>query len=149
MTQETVRFRPLHLLWALPLAGVVALPLVVLAGFVICGISGCSGGGFGRTSDPDWILGILATLASGLVMALPWVLVPWHDGTCVSWLAPWWHWRGWPGGAGGSCRRSEPVPEPSRRMTRELLLPQGDTSKASASLPSSGTSSAPFWSPSS
>ncbi len=37
--------------------------------FTICGISGCSGGGFGRSTDPNTTLALLVT--TGAVAALP------------------------------------------------------------------------------
>jgi len=63
--------------WALPLAFVVALPLWWVAGFSMCGISGCSGGGFGVSdSGRGSVIPILAV--SGAVLALPVVLTHWH-----------------------------------------------------------------------
>ena len=56
-------------------AGLVALGVVLalapafLAGFTICGVSGCSGGGFGRSTDPGPTR--LLVLATGVVAALP------------------------------------------------------------------------------
>lgn len=48
---------------------VLAVAPAFLAGFSICGISGCSGGGFGRSTDPGstqlWLL------VTGLVAAVP------------------------------------------------------------------------------
>jgi len=52
---------------ALCLAAAAALALV--AAFAMCGISGCGGGGFGRTTDPPMTLGF--TIASGVALALP------------------------------------------------------------------------------
>jgi hypothetical protein len=52
---------------ALCLAAAVALALV--AAFTMCGVSGCSGAGFGRTTDPPTTLGF--TAASGVALALP------------------------------------------------------------------------------
>ena len=63
--------------WAFPLAFVVALPLWWAAGFSMCGISGCSGGGFGVSdSGRGSVLPIL--VLSGAVLALPVVLTHWH-----------------------------------------------------------------------
>ncbi|HEY0645801.1 MAG TPA: hypothetical protein VGD39_20480 [Nocardioides sp.] len=55
---------------ALVVLGVVlAVAPAFIARFTICGISGCSGGGFGRSTDPGstqlWLL------ATGVVAALP------------------------------------------------------------------------------
>lgn len=43
--------------------------LVFIARFTICGISGCSGGGFGRSTDPNTTLTLL--VCAGLVAAAP------------------------------------------------------------------------------
>ncbi|MBC2934775.1 hypothetical protein [Nocardioides sp. zg-1228] len=48
--------------------GLAAVPAFA-AGFTVCGVSGCSGGGFGRSTDPD--LTRLLLLATGVVAALP------------------------------------------------------------------------------
>lgn len=74
------RWRParlLHLLWTVPLAVILsAFPLFVAA-LSLCGISGCSGGGFGVDSSEQFLtwwmcalVGVLFGLAVGLV---PWV----------------------------------------------------------------------------
>jgi hypothetical protein len=63
-----------------PLSAPLAVALVVLglvlaagpalaAGFSLCGVSGCTGGGFGRATDPG--LTRLLLLATGVVAALP------------------------------------------------------------------------------
>jgi hypothetical protein len=55
---------------ALVVLGVVlAVGPGLLAGLTICGVSGCSGGGFGRATDPD--LTRLLLLAAGVAAALP------------------------------------------------------------------------------
>ena len=55
---------------ALVVLGIVlAIAPAFLAGFAICGISGCSGGGFGRSTDPG--LTRLLLLATGVVAGLP------------------------------------------------------------------------------
>lgn len=46
-----------------------AAVLVAMAWFTICGISGCSGGGFGRATDPNGTLMLL--VCAGLVAAAP------------------------------------------------------------------------------
>jgi hypothetical protein len=58
------------LLSALCLA--VAVGLALAAGFVVCGISGCSGGGFGRSTDPPLTLTLV--VASGVALAAPLLL---------------------------------------------------------------------------
>jgi len=57
----------------------IAVPGLVLAGvltfvasFAMCGISGCSGGGFGRSTDPSLTRGLL--VAAGLLAAAPWAI---------------------------------------------------------------------------
>lgn len=78
--QESRRSRRKHwspLWWALPLAFVFALPLLALASLEMCGISGCTGGGFGVTDiGRGAVIPILAV--SGLVLGLPLVLTRWH-----------------------------------------------------------------------
>lgn len=48
---------------------VLAAGPALVAGFAICGVSGCTGGGFGRATDPG--LTRLLLLATGVVAALP------------------------------------------------------------------------------
>ncbi len=48
--------------------GVLAVPLLWgVAAFSLCGISGCGGGGFGRTYSPAWVL--VSLLLSGVAAA--------------------------------------------------------------------------------
>lgn len=65
-----------HLWWTVPLAIVLGLPLWALAGFSWCGISGCSGGGFGVTSS---LVGtaVTCTIVAGLLMFVAIAAVPW------------------------------------------------------------------------
>ena len=48
---------------------VLAIAPAFMSTIAICGISGCSGGGFGRSTDPDATLVMLAV--TGSVAALP------------------------------------------------------------------------------
>lgn len=48
---------------------VLAIAPAVMSSVAICGVSGCSGGGFGRATDPG--LTRLLLLATGVVAALP------------------------------------------------------------------------------
>jgi hypothetical protein len=48
---------------------VLAAGPALVAGFSICGVSGCTGGGFGRATDPDLTRVLL--LATGVVAGLP------------------------------------------------------------------------------
>jgi hypothetical protein len=60
----------LRVLVALLLPGLVpAAVLTFVASYTICGISGCSGGGFGRSTDPGTTLVLL--ISAGLVAAAP------------------------------------------------------------------------------
>ena len=63
-----------------PVSAPLAVALVVLglvlaagpalaAGFALCGVSGCTGGGFGRATDPGLTLALL--VVTGAVAALP------------------------------------------------------------------------------
>ena len=63
-----------------PVSAPVAAALVALgvglavvpglaAGFTLCGVSGCTGGGFGRATDPGLTLALL--VVAGAVAALP------------------------------------------------------------------------------
>ncbi|GAB3027763.1 hypothetical protein GCM10011376_17020 [Nocardioides flavus (ex Wang et al. 2016)] len=55
---------------ALVVLGVVlAVAPALAAGFTICGVSGCTGGAFGRATDPGLTLVLL--LVTGVVAALP------------------------------------------------------------------------------
>ena len=70
------RRQALHLLWAVPVAIVVCLPAAAIAGISWCGISGCSGGGYGLdTSDAG--LAIHACIFAAVAMAVPFALIPW------------------------------------------------------------------------
>jgi hypothetical protein len=66
----------LHLLWTVPLALVLSYPLWVLAAFTWCGISGCSGGGFGVDTGSAGIA-IKCTILAGVLMAVAIAAVPW------------------------------------------------------------------------
>lgn len=59
--------RAVTLLALAGLPGLVALGLA--ASFTLCGVSGCSGGGFGRVTDP-WLTLTLVALA-GLALCVP------------------------------------------------------------------------------
>lgn len=67
---------------------VLAIAPAVMSSITICGVSGCSGGGFGRATDPDATLVMLGL--TGLVAALPlavYALVRRSGGLAVSALA--------------------------------------------------------------
>lgn len=67
---------PLHLLWALPVALAAAIVITVVAGIAACGVSGCSGGGFGPVGDRRLLAAVLL-LVAGAVLATPLVVVGW------------------------------------------------------------------------
>ena len=66
----------LHFLWALPVAWFLTVPAQFIAALSLCGISGCSGGGFGR-STPDFPSVFGGVLISGMVLAIPVLAIPW------------------------------------------------------------------------
>lgn len=71
------RERPaVHLLWAVPLAVVVAGGVTLLAAVAWCGVSGCSGGGFGADTSARWF-GWVLLLGAGAVLAAPVAVVGW------------------------------------------------------------------------
>ena len=79
-TAPKKRWSPLW--WALPLAFVVALVPWAIAGFSMCGISGCGGGGFGPTDVArGQVIPLLAV--SGGVLALPFILTRWNPRVTV------------------------------------------------------------------
>lgn len=66
------------LLLTVPLALMLSYFLLIIITLAWCGVSGCSGGGFGRVSDPDEVLAIGASLVSGVIWfgaigAVPWL----------------------------------------------------------------------------
>lgn len=65
-----------HLLWAVPLAVVVSGGATLLAAVAWCGVSGCSGGGFGPDTSTRWV-GWLLLLGAGAVLAAPVAVVAW------------------------------------------------------------------------
>ena len=74
---RTSRRRAMHLFWAVPLAALISVPIRFIGSIALCGISGCSGGGFGRYTDDQaqsWIscavIGVIFALAVGLI---PWI----------------------------------------------------------------------------
>ncbi|POH64967.1 MULTISPECIES: hypothetical protein [Cryobacterium] len=66
----------LHLLWAVPVVILISLPAAAVAGISWCGISGCSGGGYGLdTSDAG--LAVRACIFAAVVMTVPFALIAW------------------------------------------------------------------------
>jgi hypothetical protein len=65
-----------HLWWTVPLAVLLSLPQWFVAGFAWCGISGCSGGGFGVATGTGW-LAVSMSCVNGLIFAVAVFAVPW------------------------------------------------------------------------
>jgi hypothetical protein len=65
-----------NLLWALPLAVLLSLPQWLVAGLAWCGISGCSGGGFGVSRGSEWVAVILSVV-NGFIFAVAVFAVRW------------------------------------------------------------------------
>ncbi len=70
------RLRLLNLLWIAVVAVFVDLVAILVAKIARCGVSGCSGGGFGVSSDPGVV--VVAIIVAGLVTGALLVVVPWH-----------------------------------------------------------------------
>lgn len=64
------------LLWTVPLAFMLSLPSWFVAAFAWCGISGCSGGGFGVSTGTQW-LAITLSVLNGVICAVAVFTVPW------------------------------------------------------------------------
>ncbi|MBO1268740.1 hypothetical protein [Arthrobacter cavernae] len=65
-----------HLRWTVPLAVLLSLPQWFVAGFAWCGISGCSGGGFGVSTGTEW-LAVTLSAVNGFMLAVAVFAVPW------------------------------------------------------------------------
>lgn len=64
------------LLWTVPLAVLLTVPQWLVAMFAWCGISGCSGGGFGVSTGSEW-LAVTLSAVNGLIVAVAVFAVPW------------------------------------------------------------------------
>ncbi|MDQ0665452.1 hypothetical protein QFZ35_003950 [Arthrobacter ulcerisalmonis] len=62
--------------WSVPLAVLLSLPQWMVASFAWCGISGCSGGGFGVATGSEWIAVILSAV-NGVILAVAVLAVRW------------------------------------------------------------------------
>lgn len=62
--------------WAVPVAVLLSLPQWMVAGFAWCGVSGCSGGGFGVATGSEWIAVVLSVV-NGLILAVAVFAVRW------------------------------------------------------------------------
>jgi hypothetical protein len=71
-TSEATQRRPSRRAVALlPLAGLPGLVVLGLAAsFTVCGVSGCSGGGFGRVTDPTLTVTLVALAGAALCLPL-------------------------------------------------------------------------------
>jgi hypothetical protein len=67
MDRTALSGRTVAMLVALGL--LLAIVPTIAAGFMMCGVSGCSGGGFGRSTDPGATR--LLLVSAGVVAALP------------------------------------------------------------------------------
>ncbi|MDQ0692197.1 hypothetical protein [Arthrobacter sp. W4I7] len=65
-----------QLWWTVPLAVLLSLPQWLVAGFAWCGISGCSGGGFGVATGTEWVAVILSVV-NGVILAVAVFAVRW------------------------------------------------------------------------
>lgn len=65
-----------NLWWTVPLAVLLSLPQWLVAGLAWCGISGCSGGGFGVSAGTEW-LAVIMSVVNGLILALAVFAVRW------------------------------------------------------------------------
>ena len=65
-----------HLFWAIPVAVVLSYPAGLAAGFFWCGVSGCSGGGFGVATGSAY-LAVSACIVAAIIMAIPIAAIPW------------------------------------------------------------------------
>ncbi|UEL29419.1 hypothetical protein [Pseudarthrobacter sp. L1SW] len=65
-----------NLLWVVPAAVLLSLPQWFVASFAWCGVSGCSGGGFGVARGGEWIAASLSAV-NGLILAVAVFVVPW------------------------------------------------------------------------
>lgn len=65
-----------HLWWTVPLAVLLSLPQWLVAGLAWCGISGCSGGGFGVSTGTEW-LAVTMSVVNGLILAVAVFAVRW------------------------------------------------------------------------
>jgi len=76
----------LHLLWALPLSLITGYFLLFMSTLTWCGISGCSGGGFGRISEPNVAAAVSLLVGAGAVAALPLAIIQWSRKKSTRWL---------------------------------------------------------------
>ncbi len=65
-----------NLWWTVPLAVLLSFPQWLVAGLAWCGISGCSGGGFGVSTGTEW-LAVTMSAVNGLIFAVAVFAVRW------------------------------------------------------------------------
>jgi hypothetical protein len=65
-----------NLWWTVPLAVLLSYPQWLVAGLAWCGISGCSGGGFGVSTGTEW-LAVTMSAVNGLIFAVAVFAVRW------------------------------------------------------------------------
>ena len=74
---QRTRVHPaLHLAWVVPSAVAFCVVPFFFAALSWCGISGCSGGGFGRDIEETWVAIVACCIAAG-ALALPLLFIPW------------------------------------------------------------------------
>ena len=71
-------WQALHLLWTIPIATIPAFLFYVVGRFELCGISGCSGGGFGRYTADQWMSWVCCFIIGALYF-LSLVFVKWVE----------------------------------------------------------------------
>ncbi|WP_426989839.1 hypothetical protein [Pseudarthrobacter sp. Y6] len=76
VTMRGVTRKVRNLWWTVPLAVLLSLPQWLVAGFAWCGISGCSGGGFGVATGTEW-LAVTMSVVNGFIFAVAVFAVPW------------------------------------------------------------------------
>lgn len=67
--------RLLHLLWMVPAVLVTIRGGATIAAIAKCGVSGCSGAGFGVSADP--VLAVATVVVAGAVSGAIFFFVPW------------------------------------------------------------------------
>jgi len=75
------RLRLLNLVWIALVAFVIDLACLFVAVIAECGVSGCSGAGFGVDRDPGTV--VVAIVGSGLLTGALLAFVPWHGRRAV------------------------------------------------------------------
>lgn len=75
--------KPWFLLLTIPLAFIGTYIMLVVTEIAWCGVSGCSGGGFGRISDPSVGIAVGASVIAGVFWFVALAVPPWQRSTRV------------------------------------------------------------------